>query len=75
MNLPLTVIKKSGMREVFDTHKIINGLLKACEKRPISIEMIQNIANDIEKNLKTTWNRKWKVKNRRNGHGQTQRNR
>ena len=50
--LPLTVIKKSGIREVFDTHKIINGLIKACEKRPISIEILQNIANDIEKELK-----------------------
>ena len=52
--LPLTVIKKSGTREVFDTHKIINGLIKACEKRPISIEILQNIANDIEKELKNT---------------------
>lgn len=50
--LPLTVIKKSGICEVFDTHKIINGLIKACEKRPISIEMMQEIANDIEKELK-----------------------
>ncbi|MFY9313902.1 MAG: transcriptional regulator NrdR [Tepidanaerobacteraceae bacterium] len=50
--LPLTVIKKSGIREVFDTHKIINGLIKACEKRPISIEMMQEIGNDIEKELK-----------------------
>ena len=56
--LPLTVIKKSGIREVFDTHKIINGLIKACEKRPISIEILQNIANDIEKELKISWNRK-----------------
>jgi len=52
--LPLTVIKKSGIREVFDTHKIINGLIKACEKRPISIEMMQEIANDIEKELKNS---------------------
>lgn len=50
--LPLTVIKKSGICEVFDTHKIINGLIKACEKRPISIEMMQEIGNDIEKELK-----------------------
>lgn len=52
--LPLTVIKKSGMREVFDPHKIINGLIKACEKRPISIDILQNIANDIERELKNT---------------------
>ncbi|GAQ25490.1 transcriptional repressor NrdR [Tepidanaerobacter syntrophicus] len=49
--MPLTVIKRNGTREVFDPHKIINGLLKACEKRPISIDTIQNIASDIEKEL------------------------
>lgn len=52
--MPLTVIKRNGTREVFDPHKITNGLLKACEKRPISIDTIQNIANDIEKELNNT---------------------
>lgn len=50
--LPLTVIKKSGIREVFDPHKIVNGLIKACEKRPVSMETLQNIAYDIERDLK-----------------------
>ncbi len=52
--LPLTVIKKSGVREVFDLHKIMNGLIKACEKRPISMDTLQIIAGDIEKDLKNT---------------------
>lgn len=52
--LPITVIKKSGNREVFDPHKIINGLIKACEKRPVPLEVLQNIANDVEKELKNS---------------------
>lgn len=52
--LPITVIKKNGNREVFDPHKIINGLIKACEKRPISTETLQNIAYGIEKELKNS---------------------
>ncbi|MCR4430069.1 MAG: transcriptional regulator NrdR [Tepidanaerobacteraceae bacterium] len=50
--LPIMVIKKNGNREVFDPHKIINGLLKACEKRPVAMDVLQNIANDVEKELK-----------------------
>lgn len=52
--LPIMVIKKSGNREVFDPHKIINGLIKACEKRPVSLETLQNIAYDVEKELKNS---------------------
>ena len=52
--LPLTVVKKSGSREVFDPHKIINGLIKACEKRPVSMETLQSIANEVEKELKNS---------------------
>ena len=50
--LPLTVIKKDGNREVFDPHKILNGLLKACEKRPVPLEKLQLIVYEIEKELK-----------------------
>lgn len=48
--LPL-VIKKDGRREVFDRTKILNGLKKACEKRPISITAIEKIVSRIEYNL------------------------
>jgi len=48
--LPL-VIKKDGRREVFDRTKILNGLKKACEKRPISIANIEKIVSRIEYNL------------------------
>ncbi|MGD0917863.1 MAG: transcriptional regulator NrdR [Thermodesulfobacteriota bacterium] len=45
--LPL-VVKKDGRREAFNPVKILNGLKKACEKRPISIDMIEKIVNRIE---------------------------
>jgi transcriptional repressor NrdR len=45
--LPL-VVKKDGRREVFNRLKILNGLKKACEKRPISINQIEKIVNRIE---------------------------
>ncbi len=46
-SLPL-VVKKDGRREPFDRLKIFNGLKKACEKRPISIDLIEKIVNRIE---------------------------
>jgi transcriptional repressor NrdR len=45
------VIKKDARREPFDRQKIITGLLKACEKRPISIEQLEELAGVIEKTL------------------------
>jgi transcriptional repressor NrdR len=48
--LPL-VIKKDGRREPFDRLKILNGLKKACEKRPVSVEAIETTVSDIEKSL------------------------
>lgn len=48
--LPL-VIKKDKRREPFDHAKIVNGFLKACEKRPISVEVIEKIVNQIETEL------------------------
>ncbi len=45
------VVKKDGRREPYDRNKVITGLKKACEKRPISIETIERVANDIETEL------------------------
>ncbi len=45
------VIKKDGRRESFDRTKIIHGLKKACEKRPISIDLLDGIVDSIEKKL------------------------
>ena len=46
-----SVIKKDGRREPFDRMKILNGLKKACEKRPISMEMLEKTVEAIEKSL------------------------
>jgi len=48
---PLFVVKRDGSRQAFDREKIINGLLRSCEKRPVSLESIQAIATEIEKEL------------------------
>lgn len=50
--LDLTVVKKNGKRENFDRHKLMTGLLKACEKRPIPREKIEKVADDIEAKLR-----------------------
>ncbi len=46
-----SVIKKDGRREPFDRMKILTGLKKACEKRPISMEMLERTVDEIEKSL------------------------
>jgi transcriptional repressor NrdR len=50
-NVPILVIKKNMNREYFDRIKIINGLIKACQKRPISRQQIESIADEIEKKI------------------------
>lgn len=52
---PILVVKSDGSRQTFDINKIRNGMIKACEKRPVSIEQIEKIAQDIEKNLQNNF--------------------
>lgn len=47
-NIPLMVIKKDGTRESFNKDKILNGIIKACEKRPVTADQIEKIANQVE---------------------------
>jgi len=49
--IPILVIKKDGSRESFNPQKIKRGIQKACEKRPVGIEQIDQIVNNIEKTL------------------------
>lgn len=49
---PLLVIKKSGNREQFNRSKLLNGITKACEKRPVSMDTIENIVAEIERDLR-----------------------
>jgi transcriptional repressor NrdR len=48
--MPL-VVKKDGRREPFDRHKIVNGLLRACEKRPVPADTIEAVADRIERQV------------------------
>lgn len=47
-NVPIVVVKKDSSREVFDRQKLFNGMLRACEKRPVSTEAIDRAVADIE---------------------------
>jgi transcriptional repressor NrdR len=46
--IPFMVVKKDGRRERFDRQKVLNGLMKACEKRPISIQKMSEIVDEVE---------------------------
>jgi transcriptional repressor NrdR len=50
-DIPILVIKRNMNREYFDRNKIIGGLLKACQKRPVSRSQIENIADEVEKRI------------------------
>ena len=45
----LLIIKKDGVRETFDRSKILSGMIKACEKRPISMDVIENFVSSLER--------------------------
>jgi transcriptional repressor NrdR len=50
--LDLTVLKKDGKRECFDRNKLKNGIMKACEKRPVGLRLIEKIVCEIEAELR-----------------------
>ncbi len=49
--LPIVVVKKDGNRQVYDRNKLMNGIIKACEKRPVSMAVIEQTVDDIEKTI------------------------
>src|SRR5476649_692976 len=49
--IPCMVIKKDGTRERFERQKLISGLLKACEKRPVSVAALEGVADKVEATL------------------------
>ena len=55
--LPLMVIKKDGGREPFDKQKLLNGMIRACEKRPVSITDLQTVVDEIEQELQNALER------------------
>ena len=56
-SLPIIVIKKDKSREVFNRDKLLNGLLRACEKRPVSLEKLENMIDEIEVLLQNSLDR------------------
>ncbi|MGV3488698.1 MAG: transcriptional regulator NrdR [Tuberibacillus sp.] len=51
--IPLIVVKKGDNRESFNREKLLNGLIKACEKRPVPLEKLEEIVNRIERELRS----------------------
>ena len=55
--LPLLVVKRDGSRQSFDRMKLIGGMVKACEKRPVAVDEIERIADEIEQELQSSLER------------------
>ncbi len=55
--VPIVVVKKDKSRQVFDRNKLLNGMLRACEKRPVSIETLEAAVSDIELALQNSLDR------------------
>lgn len=53
---PLIVVKKEGSREEFTREKVLRGLIRACEKRPVSLDQLEELVMDIEKELRRVGN-------------------
>ena len=56
-SLPMVVIKKDGSRQSFDKRKVLNGMIRACEKRPVSLAALETAALDIEQILQNSLER------------------
>lgn len=56
-SVPIIVVKKDKSRQVFDRQKLFNGMIKACEKRPVTSEDIERAVNDIELQLQNSLDR------------------
>ena len=52
-HMPIVVIKRDGSRQSFDRIKLINGMVRACEKRPVKLSQLEDIADDIEMELQS----------------------
>jgi transcriptional repressor NrdR len=55
--IPYMVVKKDGKRESFDRNKVLAGLFRACEKRPISTSQLEEIVDEVEKNVQDSLDR------------------
>ncbi|MBO5291164.1 MAG: transcriptional regulator NrdR [Clostridia bacterium] len=56
-SVPIVVVKKDKSREVFDRDKLFNGMMRACEKRPVSVDVIERAIDDIEAEIQNSLDR------------------
>ena len=56
-SLPMVVIKKEGRRQCFDRSMVLRGMIRACEKRPVSFDELERISEEIEQNLQNSLER------------------
>ena len=56
-NLPIVVVKKDKSREPFDRNKVLSGLLRACETRPVSLDRLEKAVDDIEATIQNSLER------------------
>ena len=56
-SVPVIVVKKDKSREVFDRDKLFNGMMRACEKRPVSVDVIEKAIDEIEAELQNSLDR------------------
>ena len=53
----MVVVKRDGSRQTFDRRKLVNGILRACEKRPVSVAQLEKIGEEIEQDLQNSLER------------------
>ncbi len=56
-SLPMVVVKKDGSRQSFDRRKVLGGMIRACEKRPVPLADLERIAEEIEQDLQNSMER------------------
>ena len=56
-SLPMVVVKKDGSRQSFDRSKVLGGMIRACEKRPVPLAQLEEIAGEIEQDLQNSMER------------------
>ena len=56
-SLPMVVVKKDGSRQSFDRRKVLGGMIRACEKRPVPLAELAKIAEEIEQDLQNSMER------------------
>lgn len=56
-SLPMIVVKKDNSRQSFDRNKVLNGMVRACEKRPVSMADLENVADEIEQIIQNSLDR------------------